>query len=203
MQPIQTIDARGLGCPKPVILAEEALAKMEEGIVEVLVDNEASVRNLSRFAGNNALYSETDRLDGHWRVRLVKGYSCGTTGAFPSVLEAPVAQAKGIMLVVGTDALGKDEELGRKLMKGFFETMRVTGELPHTIFFLNAGVRLTTIEEEIVPVLKEMENKGVEVYSCGTCLDYYGLADALKVGNRGSTSQIVEGMKDFEKLLWI
>jgi hypothetical protein len=88
-------------------------------------------------------------------------------------------------------------------MKGYFETIRVTKELPHTIFFLNAAVKLTTIDEELLPVIKEIESMGVEIFSCGTCLKYFGLESSLKVGYRGTTNHIVEGMKDFKKTIWI
>jgi hypothetical protein len=81
--------------------------------------------------------------------------------------------------------------------------MKVTKEVPHTIFFLNAGVKLTTVNEEILPVLKELEAIGAEIFSCGTCLKYYDLESALKVGYRGTTNHIVEGLKDFNKVVWI
>lgn len=200
-----TLDARGLGCPKPVIMAEEVVSKISEGIVDVLVDNEASVGNLSKFAKNNALYAETEKIENYWKIRLVKDYSCEV-----STTESPGLQAlssenkeKGVLLVIGTDTIGKDEALGKILMKGFFETMEVTKELPHTIFFLNTGVRLTTVESDIIPVLKNLESMGVEIYSCGTCLEYLTLLSELKVGHRGTTNHIVEGIKDFIKVVWI
>ena len=111
--------------------------------------------------------------------------------------------AEGILLVMGTDTIGKEEEIGKVLAKGFFETMRETKELPHTIFLLNAGVRLTTVNDELIPVLKDIESMGVEIYSCGTCLKYYDLEDKLQVGHRGSTGIIIEGMQDFKKTVWI
>jgi len=110
---------------------------------------------------------------------------------------------KHLMLVIATDVIGKEEEIGKVLVKGFFETMKATKEIPHTIFFLNAGVRLTTTSEEIIPVLKELADMGVEIFSCGTCLKYYGLESELKVGYRGTTNHIVEGMQDFAKTVWI
>ncbi len=191
------IDARGLGCPKPVIMAEEALSKIEEGIVEILVDNEASVGNLSRFATKNAFYSETVKEDNYWRVKIVKGYPC----ELPT--EEMKEPEKDILLIVASDTMGKDEDLGKVLIKAFFETMKVTKEIPHTIFFLNAAVKLTTINEEIIPILKDIESMGVEIFSCGTCLKHYNLESELKVGYRGTTNHIVEGMKDFKKTIWI
>ncbi|MEW6740499.1 MAG: sulfurtransferase-like selenium metabolism protein YedF [Nitrospirota bacterium] len=192
------IDARGQACPKPVLMAEEALSKLEEGIVEILVDNEASVGNLSRFATKNAFYSETVREDNYWRVKIVKGYPCELP-----VEEEKKEPEKEILLIIGSDVMGKEEELGKILMKAFFETMKVTKEIPHTIFFLNAGIKLTTTNENIIPILKELESMGVEIFSCGTCLKHYNLESKLKVGYRGTTNHIVEGMKDFKKTVWI
>lgn len=193
------IDARGLGCPKPVIMAEEELARMDDGIVEILVDNEASVRNLTRFASKNAYYSESEKKDGYWQVKIVKGYPCEA----PSGAEGAGGHEKDLLLIVGTSSMGEDKELGKVLMKGFFETMKVYKEAPHTIFFLNAGVKLTTTDGDILSLLKDLEAMGVEIYSCGTCLKHFNLESELKVGYRGTTNHIVEGMKDFGKTVWI
>jgi selenium metabolism protein YedF len=106
-------------------------------------------------------------------------------------------------MVVGSDVIGKEEALGKVLMKSLFETMKVTKELPHTIFFLNAGVKLTTVDEEMVMILNDFEQMGVEIFSCGTCLKHYGLESEMKVGYRGSSYNVVEGMKDFKKTVWI
>lgn len=112
-------------------------------------------------------------------------------------------EKKSLLVIVGTDALGKEEEIGKVLVKGFFETMKVHKQLPHTLFFLNAGVKLTTVNAEVAPILREIEQLGVEIYSCGTCLKHYGLEQDLKVGKRGTTNIVVEGLLDFDKVVWI
>ena len=193
------IDARGQDCPKPVMMAEEALSKITEGIVEVVVDNEASADNLALFAKSNASSSETLRQGKDWRVKIVKGYSCAPAAGDRNVPETE----QTLLLVVGTDTMGKEEDLGKILMKAYFETMKAYKQVPHTIFFLNAGVRLTTTNADIWTILREIEAMGVEIYSCGTCLKHYGLESELKVGHRGTTNHIVEGMKDFDKTVWI
>ena len=193
------IDARGMGCPKPVMMAEDALAKITEGIVEVAVDNEASADNLAWFAKSNALYSETVREGTDWKVKIVKGYACAPAPAAEEARESD----RGLLLVVATDTMGKEEELGKVLMKAYFETMKTYRQLPHTIFFLNAGVKLTTVNADLWPILKEIEAMGAEIYSCGTCLKHYGIEGELKAGRRGTTNHIVEGMKDFGKTVWI
>ncbi|MDA8083249.1 MAG: sulfurtransferase-like selenium metabolism protein YedF [Nitrospiraceae bacterium] len=193
------INARGQGCPKPVMMAEEALSKMTEGIVEVIVDNETSADNLSWFAKNSGFFSETIRDGNGWRVKIVKNYACSPATPAQKMPE----NGKDLLLIVSTDTMGKEEELGKTLMKAYFETVKTYKQLPHTIFFLNAGVKLTTTNGDIVPILKEMEALGVEIYSCGTCLKHYGLEAELKAGHRGTTQHVVEGMKDFGKTVWI
>ncbi|MCE5311760.1 MAG: sulfurtransferase-like selenium metabolism protein YedF [Nitrospiraceae bacterium] len=193
------IDARNQGCPKPVMMAEEALSKMTEGIIEVIVDNEASADNLAWFAKRNAFYSETAREGKDWKVKIVKGYTC-----IPSAdNNQPIETGKAVLLVVATDTMGKEEDLGKILMKAYFETMKTYKQVPHTIFFMNAGVKLTATNTEIWPIIKEIEAMGVEIYSCGTCLKHYNLESELKVGHRGTTNHIVEGMNDFDKMIWI
>jgi hypothetical protein len=44
---------------------------------------------------------------------------------------------------------------------------------------------------------------GVEIYSCGTCLTKYNLESEVKVGHRGTMNIVVEGMQDFEKVVWV
>jgi len=196
------IDARGKGCPQPVMMVEEALSKIKDGIIEVLVDSEDSALNVSGYAAQNCMHAETGKEGVSWLVKVVKGFACKTSPESGVGSQEP-DKRKTLLLVIGTDSLGKEEELGRKLMKGFFDTMKVYKQLPHTIFFLNAGVKLTTVNDDIARVLKEIESLGVEVYSCGTCLKHYDLESALKVGNRGTTNHIVEGMQDFDKVVWI
>jgi len=128
---------------------------------------------------------------------------CGAHAEGAEISTSNAGGAKSLLLIVGSDVLGKEEAIGKVLMKGFFETMKVHKQVPHTIFFLNAGVQLTTTNEEMVPLLKEIEAMGVEIYSCGTCLKHYNLESSFKVGHRGTTNHIVEGLQDFAKVVWI
>jgi len=133
----------------------------------------------------------------------LQGAGCGAGAQWEGSDSGAVDTGKRLMLIVGNDVLGRDEAIGKVLIKGFFETMKVHKQLPHTMFFLNAGVKLTTVNREITPILKEIEALGVEIYSCGTCLKHYDLESSLQAGHRGATNQIVEGLKDFDKVVWI
>lgn len=195
---MKTIDARGLACPKPLQLAEEALSSTGEGIVEILVDNESAIQNLEWLGNKLGIYTENEARKGYWAVKFVKGASCKSTLSTPEKEKT----AKSLMLVISTDSFGKDEALGKNLVKAFFETMLVRKDLPDRIFFLNAGVKLTTTEEEVISILKKI-SENVEIFSCGTCLDYFGLKDSLKVGMRGTSDVLVCGLKDSDKTVWI
>jgi selenium metabolism protein YedF len=185
------------------MMTADALSRISEGIIDVLVDNEDAALNVSGYAAQQGLCAETTREGKDWKVKVAKGYTC-KTGAGPGVAVAePARHNKTLLMIIGTDSLGKDEDLGKQLIKGFFDTMKVYKQLPHTLFFLNAGVKLTTLNGETIAVLKEIADLGVEIYSCGTCLRHYGLESALRVGNRGTTNHIVEGMQDFDKVVWI
>lgn len=89
-------------------------------------------------------------------------------------------------LFLKSDKVGEGE-LGSMLSKGFLNAISEQEEVPKSIVFVNSAVLLTTSEDqEIIQILKKIEAKGVAIYSCGTCLDFYGLRDNLKVGTPGN-----------------
>lgn len=191
-----TVDARGLGCPKPIILAEEALSKIEEGFITLLIDNEASLENIKRYAERFKYYYEVEKENSFWKVKLVKGYTC-------KIASNEKKSSRELLIIIASDTIGKDEKLGRVLMKAFFETMIAINQLPNMIFLMNTAVKLSTKDEDFINLLKKLEERGVEIFTCGTCLKYYNLEDQLKVGFRGTTNHFIEGISDFNKTIWI
>lgn len=89
-------------------------------------------------------------------------------------------------LFLKSDKVGEGE-LGSILIKGFLNAISEQEEKPKAIVCVNSAVLLTTSEdEEILNILKKIEAKGVDIYSCGTCLDFYKKRDELKVGIAGN-----------------
>ncbi|MCS7163694.1 MAG: sulfurtransferase-like selenium metabolism protein YedF [Thermodesulfovibrio sp.] len=191
------IDARGLECPKPIILAENSLSKIKEGVLTIIVDNESSLENLKKYAKRFGYYYEVEKDKDYWKIKIVKGYTCSISNVSEKETK------KNLLLIISSDVMGKDEEIGRILMKAFFETMIVNKQLPQMIFLMNKAVKLSTVDEEFIQILKQIEQMGTEIFTCGTCLKYYNLEDSLKVGYRGTTNHILEGMLDFNKTVWI
>lgn len=203
----KVLDLRGLRCPEPQKKTEEELSLIKEGVLVVLL-NSPSNYNVVRLAKKSGMKVESTKHEDYWELKITKTpYSGkpkeGILKSIKRLLKWQKAEDKDILLVIGTDTMGKEDDIGKVLMKGFFDTMKVTKEIPHTIFFLNRGVMLTTTDTEIIPILKDIEAMGVEIYSCGTCLKHYGIEAELKAGFRGTTNHIVEGIKDFRKVVWI
>ncbi|MGA1863115.1 sulfurtransferase-like selenium metabolism protein YedF [Deferribacter thermophilus] len=185
------VDARGEACPTPVILTKKALESIEEGVITVLVDNLASKENVSKYASSQGLHYEVNEKDGYFEIVITKGYTCD----IDSEKKAEKSNKNKIVLHVVSDSIGLgNEELGKILMKGFIENIINLDRLPTSIIFVNSGVFLTTKNEDTIKALKELEAKGVEILSCGTCLNYYNLIDELKVG------EITDGFKVMQRL---
>ncbi|MDX5642742.1 sulfurtransferase-like selenium metabolism protein YedF, partial [Clostridioides difficile] len=89
-----------------------------------------------------------------------------------------------------------NEELGKVLIKGFIYTLTESKPYPKYVLLVNGGVKLSAENEETIENLKILENMGVEVLSCGTCLDYYNLKDKLQVGTVTNMYTIVETLKN-------
>lgn len=186
------VDARGLPCPKPVLKTKEALDAVGEGVVEVLVDSEASRENVKRFAERQGCTVEVRKEEGYWRLLITKGFTCQV----PSVSES-----KKKVLLVLSDSMGEERELGDILMRAFFSTLKESSQKPDRIILINRGVFLTTQGSKLIDVLKELEELGIEIYSCGTCLDYFGLKDKLAVGKVTNMYDTVEALMDAEDVV--
>ncbi len=186
----KVVDARGLACPQPVLMTKEALEEVEEGIITVLVDNVASRENVKRFAQRMGCTVEVLEKDGVFELRVVKGYTC----VLPHVQEASEKAKDGPVILITSDKIGDEEELGRLLMKGFISTLREATLRPSKLLFMNTGVFLTVEGSPVIGALQGLEGMGVEIYSCGTCLDYFGLKDKLAVGQITNMYDTVENL---------
>ncbi|ADL03917.1 sulfurtransferase-like selenium metabolism protein YedF [Lacrimispora saccharolytica] len=191
------VDARGLACPQPVIKAKEALKGMGEGTLKVLVDNEIAVQNVMKL-GNFEGLAPVSEKKGEKEFEILFHVS-GTSGQVKeTVLEEeciPDTRKKGLVAVLSSDQMGGgNEELGRILMKGFVYALTQLEELPETVLLYNGGARLSVEGSQSLEDLKSLEAQGVEILTCGTCLNYYGMSDQLRVGAVTNMYEIAEKM---------
>ena len=179
------IDAKGKACPMPVMMAKKEMDTGCEAL-SITVDNAIAVQNLTRLAESQGFSAETAEEQGCFTVTMHR------TGApvkeMPDeLLSCTVPAAADYVVFVGHDTVGEgDPELGHSLIKMFFYTLSEKPDLPSAICFMNGGVRLVTENEQTIEHLKVLEQKGVKLIVCGTCLNFYGLTDKLQCGTIGN-----------------
>ncbi len=175
---VTEIDVRGLPCPRPVVETKKALEKIGEGQIVVLVDSNESRQNVERFARSQGCTVSVAEQDGVFSLEISKGPQSGEEEA-----EKGKKTKSADVVLICSDRFGTgDDRLGELLMKAFLNTLWDTEPKPAKLLFVNDGVRLTTEGSEVLDVLRLLEKDGVEIFSCGTCLEYYELKEQLKVG---------------------
>lgn len=199
-----TVDARGEQCPIPVVKATKAIAGMSApGVAEVRVDNETAVQNLLRMAAGKGYAAKSEKLsDKDFLVTIDVDRLDGAAAGEPETAACIPDLRGNTVVAVGTATMGVgSDELGATLMKGFLYALSQQDELPRTILFYNGGAKLTTEGSASVEDLKTMEAQGVEILTCGTCLDYYGVKDKLLVGGVTNMYAIVEKLTKAAKVV--
>ncbi len=185
------IDARGLACPKPVISTKKELDKLENGVIRVTVDNTMAKENIIKLSKSSNCESSVLREEEDLIVVEI------TKGENVKIEEDTKVDLDNKCIFISSDKMGQgNDELGEVLIKGYIYTLTETKPYPKHIVFVNSGVKLTTVNEATVENLKILENNGVEILSCGTCLDYYNLKESLKVGTVTNMYNIVEVMNN-------
>ena len=198
------VNALGDACPIPVVKTKNAIKELKgPGLVETLVDNEIAVQNLTKMADQKGYTVKSEKIsEGQYRVLMEIGKeeaACDEAGEPDSaVMDSVMTDAavrSGTVVVISSDKMGRgDDELGKALMKGFIFALSQQDQLPSTILFYNGGARMTTRDSVVLQDLLSMEEEGVEILTCGTCLNHYGLTDSLAVGQVTNMYTIVEKM---------
>ncbi len=185
------VDARGQLCPKPVIMTKKELDNMSNGVLTTIVDNEVAKDNVSKLAASSGYSFTVDKKSNNeYYIHITKGEA----GEEVNVCKPDIF--KDVTIAIGSNKMGDGEELGKILIKSFIYTVKETTPWPATIVLFNSGVYLTCEGSEVLDDLKAMADEGVEIISCGTCLDYYNIKDKLKVGEIGNMYLIYEKMKN-------
>lgn len=188
------VDARGEACPIPVVKTKQALQSLQgAGTVETLVDNEIAVQNLTKMADQKGVQvSSQKESEDCYRVLMTVGDEAANENPEKCRCQ-PMPERRRIVAVVSADHMGEgNDELGQALIKGFLFAMTMQEELPSTILFYNGGAHLTCQGSDSLEDLKSLQERGVEILTCGTCLDFYGLKDQLAVGSVTNMYDIVE-----------
>lgn len=200
------VNAMGDTCPIPVVKTKNAIKTLNgAGVVETLVDNEIAVQNLTKMANQKGYLVKSEKLgEQQYKVTMTIGEASEETEK-PSPEEPEVCLPDGrrnTVIVISSSKMGEgNDELGTVLMKGFLYAIGQQETLPQTILFYNGGATLTCEDSPALEDLRSLEAQGVEILTCGTCLNYYGLSDKLKVGEVTNMYVIAEKMTQASHLV--
>lgn len=192
------VDALGKACPLPVIETKKALK--EHDAVQTLVDNKVATQNLSKMAQQlGCTYTVTEDSPTHYTVVITKQDAVLSDTAEEAV---PAVTSDDYVVVVNAPVMGfGDDKLGKNLLKTFIYTLTEQDVLPQRIIFYNGGVKLVVKDSESLEDLKNLAAKGVEIYACGACLNFYGLTEQIAVGEITNMYRIVEMMRSANRIV--
>lgn len=220
------VNAIGDICPIPLVKAKEAIKELNgAGTVEVLVDNEIAVQNLTKMAQQKGYGCESQKVkEQEYKVTLTVGETQSTSGEkgkenstgnsvedrdnknqnqneSESMIMCTPAK-KNTLVVISSNTMGEgNPELGKTLLKGFIYALVQQDELPDQMLFYNGGAYLTCEGSPSLEDLKSLEEQGVEIRTCGTCLNFYGLTEKLQVGEVTNMYDIVERMSKADRII--
>lgn len=189
---MSVIDCRGLACPQPVVTTKKALDQIEEGNLIVIVNNAVSSNNVERFVLSQGCSVEVEEKGGEFHLHIRKA----------KIAEESKRRSQKVVVYVNSQFLGVGEEaLGTILIRSFFKTLLDSETKPFRMIFINSGVRLTSEGSEVLETLKSLSEMGVEILSCGTCLDFYGLKEKVKVGMISNMYDIVQSLMEADRVI--
>jgi len=193
------LDCRGLACPAPVLQTKDIIEKEHPDLIHVTVDNEAARQNVSRFLESQDFEVTLETEGPAFHVVGKGGLQAAPDSHISEELEG---EKQKIMVMVTTDKVGNgDDELGAKLMVNFLKTLKEMGDELWRLVFLNNGVKLTLEDSQVLPDLKGLQENGVLILVCGTCLDHFDLLDKKQVGETTNMLDIVTAMQLAHKVI--
>jgi selenium metabolism protein YedF len=197
-----TLDCIGLPCPQPVLLTKDSL---EQGAirVNVLVDNEASKNNVARFARSQGHQVEVAaQQDGCYIIGITATAEQRAEPFDRDAYPCDIPDKPKLVYVIASDSMGRgSDELGWALLQTYIQTIKDVAPLPEKILFYNSGVKLVTAASGALDALLQLQEQGVEILVCGTCLDFFTLKSAIKVGQISNMYDIMHSMASADKVV--
>ncbi|MFH0782311.1 MAG: sulfurtransferase-like selenium metabolism protein YedF [Pseudomonadota bacterium] len=199
------LDARGLACPAPVLMVKDLVEKESPIELTVVVDNDASRENVTRFLTTKNYAVTEDRQGGefHLLARHNDGGEQPVQASKPELAAGGGVRKKVLVLVTSSQLGHGDDQLGSKLMVNYLKTLKEMGDELWQLIFVNSGVKLTTDSSPVLAELQEYEQNGVIVLACGTCLEHFHLTEAKKVGSTTNMLDIVTATQLADKVISI
>jgi len=185
---METLDCRGQQCPQPVVQTRKQLLAQPASLLKVLVDDDVSRDNVTRLAKSLGYTADVNQSDTTFEISL-------TPGKAPQKAVASAAKPGPTVIFIASDEMGHgDAKLGQILMKNFIFTLTESDTTPDAVYFVNNGVKLTVGGSDVIEPLAELANRGVDIASCGLCLEFFNLKETLAVGRISNMLELVNAL---------
>ncbi len=201
------LDFRTLPCPQPVVACRAYLQENAVEQVQILVDNEPAVENVTRYLQQQGFVVQSSAQGKDFLLSASKG----ATSAQEATVSNRATSSEGsntdeaveqILVFITTETLGRgDDILGEKLMGTFLSTLPEMGSALWRVVLLNGGVKLATAAGPALESLQKLEKSGVHVLVCGACLMHYGLLEQKAVGETSNMLDIVTSLQLATKVI--
>ncbi len=186
---METLDCRGQQCPQPVVQTRKLMLAQPASVLKVLVDEDVSRDNVTRLAKSLGYTSSVNQVEATFEISL-------TPGVAPEKAIVGAAKPGPTVIFIASDEMGRgDSKLGQILMKNFIFTLIESDTSPDAIYFVNNGVKLTVGSSDVIEPLVELANRGVDIASCGLCLEFFNVKETLAVGRVSNMLELINALE--------
>jgi selenium metabolism protein YedF len=186
---METLDCRGQQCPQPVVQTRKLMLAQPASALKVLVDDDVSRDNVTRLAKSLGYSVSVNQVEENFEISL-------SPGVAPEKAIVGTAKPRPTVIFIASDEMGcGDAKLGQILMTNFIFTLIESDTSPDAIYFVNNGVKLTVGGSDVIEPLAELANRGVDIASCGLCLEFFNVKETLAVGRISNMLELVNALE--------
>lgn len=185
---MKTLDAKGIPCPKPLILTKQTLSSMQVGDkLEILLDDEVAHKNITDFLKDNGIEFSSNGLN----FTVTKNKEIKTQVS---------SKDDNTIVMVDKNYMGEgDKELGDLLLKAFLGTLTTISKKPKTIYLYNSAV-LISKDKSYETILNDIRHAGIKLFFCGTCVKFYNI-EGIDVSEQTNMLNIVESQAQASSII--
>ncbi len=193
------VDTCGRLCPQPLIMAKKAIKAAKEGDQIMLIsDNDVAFANLQdylkelKFEFTSSWEGKQGTIIFNIGVATEVGASVVDTVNAEDFCAVPI-QLSSYVVVIKSQTMGcGDDELGAILMRAFINSLPEADKLPSSVIMYNAGIKLALKGSDTLAAFEQLMAKGINVFVCGTCLDFFNAKEDLALGTITNMYKITE-----------
>lgn len=190
-----TLDCRGQQCPLPVVQVRRQMLAAPDTPLRVLVNDAAARDNVGRLAASQGYDSSVAEENGVFQIDLIP------TAKAAGQATAPAAGGPTVILIASDQMGSGDPKLGQILMKNFIFTLTEGEVNPDLMLFINGGARLTAGGSELIEALQKLADRGVDIATCGLCLEFFDLKEDLAVGRVSNMLETVNVLQSAGRVI--